>query len=124
MPAATRKSPAATRKSPAGDRPAEPPPERNPAEAAAEEAVAEPGAEFTIDFRAEKFAIRRDVFQDARFQLFFAAGRGSDLMLELLGHDRDAQDRFIATLRPGEPLAAIATEFFAAVNASSGLGNS
>lgn len=96
-------------------------PEKNPAEAAAEEAAAD---DITVEFRGQTFTIQRATFADARFQLFFAAGRGSDLMLELVGHERADQDRFIGTLQPGEQLVVIAEEFFKAVNDASGGGNS
>lgn len=104
-------------------------PEKNPAEAAAEEAMLPREDTFTVSFRGEEFTFPRARLTEARFVLLAAAGRSGDMMLELIGPqntvaDLKAQNRFLATLKPGETLMGITEEFFAAVNEVTGSGNS
>lgn len=95
---------------------------KNPAEAAAEEAA---NADLRVEFRGQEFVIPRSRLSDARFRLHLAAGRGDDLMLDLIGpSDIPAQNRFLSVIAEGESLLDISAEFFGAVNAATGVGNS
>lgn len=104
-------------------------PEKNPAEAAAEEALLPPEDTLTVSFRGEEFTFPRSRLTEARFALLAAAGRTGDMMLELIGPTRSiddlkTQNRFLATLKPGESSVDIIEEFFAAVTEVAGSGNS
>lgn len=95
---------------------------KNPAEAAAEEAA---GADLKVEFRGQEFIIPRSRLLDARFRLHLAAGRGDNLMLDLIGpSDLAAQDRFLSVVAEGETLVDVSAEFFGAVNVATGVGNS
>jgi hypothetical protein len=97
-------------------------PTKNAAEAAAEEAA---NADLKVEFRGQEFVIPRSRLSDARFRLHLAAGRGDDLMLDLIGPtDLQAQNRFLSVIAEGESLVDISAEFFGAVNAATGVGNS
>lgn len=76
----------------------------------------------TVEFRKAKFEIDRDVLGSARFLMAMARGRDHEILFEVLG-DQDS-GRFINLCKRGEQLPPVAAEFFKAVRAAAGLGNS
>lgn len=106
---------------------AKPAPEKTDDEkqAAVEAAVAEAvndNAVLKVKFRKQVFEIDRDILTSARFLMAMARGRGHEVMFELLGPDGSA--RFINLVERGEQIMPVSAEFFKAVNAAAGWGNS
>lgn len=91
------------------------------AQAAVDEAEGKP---VVFEFRGQKFAIPRAIFDSARVHAVIARGSSFDLVRECLAADPENYDRFLSVVKLGETREVPIAEFFEAVNAAAGSGNS
>ena len=93
--------------------------------AAVAAAVAEAvGDGVTIAFRGVEFAVPRKVLEGPKVAFAAAFGREGDVVKELLKADRENYGKFLSVLTDDEDTDTVLAEFYEAVNAAAGTGNS
>lgn len=98
------------------------PPEVTEAQAALAEAQADDTVTFT--FRGVEFVVPRDVFTSARLLIAIASGEIHRMIFETFGGDEQLMRRFLDVVKPRESIQDAGAEFFEALSAGTGQGNS
>lgn len=112
---------AATKKTPP-DTDADPAPDAvTPAESAAAEAT-DSDKPITVPFRGQDFVIPKERFGSIQWRMALGSARDEKILFETVG-PLDA-DRLVRLAKTGEDFVPFASEFFQALNAAAGWGNS